>query len=296
MPEIISLINFKGGVAKTASAVNIAADLAKFHDKKTLLVDLDPQSNSSLWLMGVERFERIIDGNRNIYGLFRDHIRGTHNFDFEEACVENVVRKLSYGVYRNPIPNLDLLPATYKMISLEAELIPIDNRHKIMRRALRDAVQDYDYVIIDCPPNVYSVTRNALFWSDHFLIPAIPDFLSNVGLNILARQIRDFLDNTADERSAGQKAECLGVMFTIVRETFREHRLQKTRVESALNDLKNDGVVGREAEILQPDIRNSVKVQEAAGRFLPLCEYKPQAAVTSDYQELATAIKEKVES
>lgn len=167
MTEIISLINFKGGVAKTSSAVNIAADLAKFEGKKTLLVDLDPQSNASLWLMGVTRFEQVIDGHNNVYGLFQDYIDGHHAFDFDKARVESVVRKKSYGSWHNPIPKLDLLPATYRMIGLEAELMPKDNRHKILRQSLKHAVQEYDYVIIDCPPNVYSVTRNALFWSDY---------------------------------------------------------------------------------------------------------------------------------
>ena len=89
--KVLAFINFKGGVGKTACAVNIAATMAKLHDKKVLIVDLDPQSNSSLWLMRPDVWrEHVAKGRRSTFEIFDDAIQGKDRFNFDESVIKGV--------------------------------------------------------------------------------------------------------------------------------------------------------------------------------------------------------------
>lgn len=106
--KVIAFVNFKGGVGKTANVVNIAACLAKYHQKKVLVADLDAQCNSSLWLMRPEELEKHNrDLKRSVYQIFRDRIVGSRGFDFAKAVVRGVPRQ-EYPL----LANLDLLPSS----------------------------------------------------------------------------------------------------------------------------------------------------------------------------------------
>src|SRR6266404_2635344 len=95
--KILAFINFKGGVGKTASVVNLGATLAKLHEKKVLIVDLDPQSNSSLWLMRPDHWrDHVAKGRRSTYQIFDDAIQGKSRFNFEESLVKGVITWTGY--------------------------------------------------------------------------------------------------------------------------------------------------------------------------------------------------------
>jgi len=293
---ILSFVNFKGGVGKTATAVNVASDLAKYHEAKTLLVDLDPQSNTSMWVMTAEKLKNRMDNEKTctVYQLFRDHTLGTHDFDFDEAVVKSPVQ--------NPdgtplIPNLDLLPATYDMVKLEHEIATSDlpDRFSILEKELQVARREYKYIVIDCAPNIYWATRNALFFSDFYIVPVIPDYLAQSGLQILAQEVRKYLDIVAHHKRNLVKLS--GVLMTRVDKRSVDQRLQKGYIENALRELKSQGTVDVRARIFATDIRNSIKVQESIARFLPLCEYDSNHPVAEDFRlftdELVRAVGQK---
>src|ERR1700745_3867757 len=114
--KVLAFINFKGGVGKTACAVNIAATMAKLHDKKVLIVDLDPQSNSSLWLMRPDRWrEHVARGRRSTFQIFDDALQGKTRFNFDEALVEGVMTWTGF----TDLPRLHLLPAAVELLRIE---------------------------------------------------------------------------------------------------------------------------------------------------------------------------------
>ncbi|MGO9568069.1 MAG: ParA family protein [Desulfomonilaceae bacterium] len=204
--KIISVMNFKGGVGKTTLSVNLAACLAKEYEKKTLLIDLDPQSNASIWLLGQPKW-KVINKRENIQktalSLFTD------KFQFD-----NVLVPFDHPMSGNNLPLLGLLPASFHMIDLESAIFreqvkrQVDhkyrngNEYRYLGKNRKTLTNKFDYVIIDCPPNLYNVTKNALFHSDYILIPCIPNALSSMGLklllNHLERIVRPFAPKMAE--------------------------------------------------------------------------------------------------
>src|SRR5258708_12329107 len=117
--KVLAFINFKGGVGKTACAVNIAATMAKLHEKKVLIVDLDPQSNSSLWLLRPDRWrEHVAKGRRSTFEIFDDAIQGKDRFNFEESVIKGVTTCTGFL----ELPPLHLFPPPLKLFSLPARL------------------------------------------------------------------------------------------------------------------------------------------------------------------------------
>jgi len=215
----ISFINFKGGVGKTTLAVNFAAMLGK-KGYKTLLIDLDPQSNASIYLLDHEtiRIRKRIsreggETHKTVYQLFLDVVEGNNQFNFDEAVIRGAVRK--NGKVNNPY--LDLLPNTYESLELENVLriraysLPIRVRDLLKYKLTEFNVDDkYDFIILDCPPNLYTMSINGLIYSDYFIIPVLPDPFSHYGLSVLCKEIYRILEPEKE------KPKLLGVVFSKV--------------------------------------------------------------------------------
>jgi len=163
--RIICISNQKGGVGKTTTAINLAASLASA-ERRTLLVDMDPQGNAGSGL-----------------GLKRDQMRGT----IYEALLDG--RSLRELVHPTELRYLHLVPATPDLIGAEVELVSAERREYRLRDALRPLAEEYDYVLIDCPPSLGLLTVNALTAADSVLIPLQCEYYALEGLSQLMHTV-----------------------------------------------------------------------------------------------------------
>ncbi len=163
MAKIISIANQKGGVGKTSTAINLSASIAAL-EKKTLVIDIDPQGNSSSG-MG------LIPENETIYEVLVGQ-KAIHD------CIENTY-----------LPHLDLLPANINLVGAEVELVNLAEREFKLKNAIAPIVNDYDYIFIDCPPSLGLLTLNALTASNGVIIPVQCEYFALEGLGQLLNTI-----------------------------------------------------------------------------------------------------------
>ncbi|MGG2063271.1 MULTISPECIES: sporulation initiation inhibitor protein Soj [unclassified Bacillus (in: firmicutes)] len=166
MGKIIAIANQKGGVGKTTTSVNLGAGLAQV-GKKVLLVDIDAQGNATTGV-GIEKS----DLNECIYNVL-----------VEDTDVREVIK-------RTATENLDVLPATIQLAGAEIELVPTISREVRLQRALQPIRDEYDYIIIDCPPSLGLLTINALTAADSVIIPVQCEYYALEGLSQLLNTVR----------------------------------------------------------------------------------------------------------
>ena len=166
MGKIISISNQKGGVGKTTTSVSLAASLGIL-EKKVLLIDADPQGNASSGI-----------------GINSEDF----NFSIYDVLLKNC--KARDAVIKTSSPNLDLIPANIDLVAIEIELVDIPKREYVFKSVFSEIINDYDFLIIDCPPSLGLITLNALTASNSVIIPIQCEYYALEGLGKLLNTIK----------------------------------------------------------------------------------------------------------
>jgi chromosome partitioning protein len=232
MASIIATINLKGGVGKTTTTVGLAEFLSAELGKKVLVIDLDPQTNLTTVLIGEERWRKLNDAGHTLVTLFTDALRG----DGEEPKFDLQATLQRHVSPVKEVRSVDLLPSSLDLIDVQDRLASMpsgryysNNPTDLLRRAVKPIVKDYDYVLVDCPPNLGIVTLNGLRISDGYIIPTIPDVLSTYGIPQIQSRVRAFADNL------GEEIHELGIIITKYRAASNVHNATIKRLEGDEN-------------------------------------------------------------
>lgn len=234
MPKVISVINLKGGVAKTTTTVQLAECLASEFSKHVLVIDLDPQTNSTITLISEEKqWEDLDSRGQTLFQLFSDRLQRTSVFDISLA--------LQKRVSNLKIDRLHLLPSSIRFIDIQDRISEIPamtgyamNPMEILKNSVHALLPQYDYVLIDCPPNLGFITRNGIEISDYYLIPSIPDTLSTYGIPQIVRTIHNF----TKERPLSIK--CLGLVITKFDSRSSAHVRGRSNLPSRFSKIFDD--------------------------------------------------------
>src|SRR5262245_45344090 len=193
--HVLSFINLKGGVGKTTTAVAVAEMLAQEERKHVLLIDLDPQTNATVTVISEEQWAEMDNNGRTVAQLFEDRLnpQNAPKFDIETAIAHRV------STVNDGIARLDLLPSSIRLIEMQDRIPMIAlsgnftaNPLEILRGALLPVIDRYDYIIIDCPPSLGTVTKNGLRISTGYVIPTIPDIVSTWGIYQIVDNVARF--------------------------------------------------------------------------------------------------------
>jgi len=252
MVKRISFINLKGGVGKTTLAVNVAANLAFYHKKKILLVDLDPQTNSTVSLITPSKYLEEKGKNHTLKELYDSQLNMNDSFDCNKIIFKNA----------GSVKNLDLIPSDLELIDIDIQLSRIPNCHAIIRNNIETEFEKYDYVIFDCPPNLGLLTQNGLFSSDYYIVPVQPDFLSTFGLELVRGRVEWFIDKIGTSASAFS-LKYGGLIFSRVRHTI-EH-LQKMEELQSKKEL---------SPVFKTAIYERTAISESSSKSVPICKSK----------------------
>lgn len=248
MGTIISIINQKGGVGKTTTAVNLSAYLAD-KGKKTLLIDEDSQGNSTSGL------SRSVTFDKSLYDVLLNDISP------EEAVVKTAIRKLH------------LLPASIDLAGAEIEIAPLAEREFLLKRKIEPLREQYDYIIIDCPPSLGLMTLNALVASDSIIIPIQAEFYALEGLSQLVKTVQ------VVSRRMNPHLHILGILLTM----FDGRTNLSLQVAEEVKKYFG-------SKVFRTVIPRTVKLSEAPSFGEPVLTYAPKSKGAEAYKKLSREV------
>ncbi|MBE6797356.1 MAG: ParA family protein [Ruminococcaceae bacterium] len=246
MGKIIAVVNQKGGVGKTTTAVNLVAGIGNA-GKKVLLIDADPQGNST-----------------SGYGINkRDVVFSSYDLLIGSQKADVTIRATTFK-------NVDIIPANMDLAGAEVELISIENRESQLKRALALVREKYDYIFIDCPPSLGLITINALTCADTLLVPIQCEYYAMEGLSQLMASVRQI------KRLYNSGLELEGVLLTMY-----DARLNLTQqvVEEIKKFFAN--------KLYETKIPRAVRLSEAPSYGMPIQYYDRRCKGAKAYDELA---------
>lgn len=292
MAKKISFLNIKGGVGKTSLLVNMGACLA-YMGRRVLIVDFDAQSNASIWLMRLDRWNSLNrEPEKFLLNLFKDPTAKM------QSCIQKSPIRDTDG--DEILPRLDLAPASFTLMDLEHE-VPVDPNKPFYLRffeALKEVEDEYDFILFDCPPNFFYTTQCALFASDHVLVPSNPDALSIIGFHLLVDKLSRFRKETETLRQAAQapKPEIIGVALNAVKPGTKIH-VPLERFNAQIDRFKTQGKVSAATHIYPDLVRHSVTVGRAVMLGIPTVLMSKQDAsinLAEDYIKLTKHLLEQL--
>ena len=255
MGRIIAVANQKGGVGKTTTSINLTAALAE-KGKKVLMIDIDPQGNA------------------------------TSGFGIRKNALENTVYELILGecaisdcIIKEIMPNISVLPSNINLAAAEIELIGVDRKEYILKNEVDWIKNQYDYIIIDCPPSLNMLTLNAMITATSVLVPIQCEYYALEGLSQLIHTV-----NLVKER-LNPELEMEGVVFTMY---DARTNLSLQVVESVRSHLKQN--------IYKTLIPRNIRLAEAPSHGLPIMKYDTKSAGAEAYRHLAGEVIKREEN
>ena len=249
MGRIIAITNQKGGVGKTTTTINLSACLSEA-GQKVLVVDFDPQGNA------------------------------TSGFGLEKGSIENTVYQMLIGetdakesIEKNVQNNLDILPSDVNLAGAEIELLEMDNKESLLRDNLKSIKNQYDFIIIDCPPSLNLLTINALTAADTVIVPIQCEYYALEGLSQILKTIN------LVKRKLNRKLELEGVVFTMY---DARTNLSLEVVESVKNSLNQN--------IYKTIIPRNVRLAEAPSHGMSINLYDSRSTGAESYRLLAAEV------
>jgi chromosome partitioning protein len=253
MAHIISLVNQKGGVGKTTSAVNIAVSLAVL-EKKTLLIDLDPQANATT----------------GVSSLYEESPATTY-----DMLIKNV--PIVEGITKTEFSHLDLIASTNDLVGAEIELVSVLAREYQLKKTIAPVVNAYEYIIIDCPPSLGLLTINALTASDFIIIPIQCEYYALEGLGQLLNTVRLI------QKHLNKDLTIAGVLLTMFDARLNLSKEVASEVSSYFEDKLFKNVVHR-----------NVRLGEAPSFGKPALLYDANSTGARNYMNLIEEILSRV--
>jgi len=249
MGRVIAIANQKGGVGKTTTSINLSAALAE-KGKKVLVIDTDPQGNT------------------------------TSGFGIEKNELENTIYELLLGecsvqdcVIRNVVPGVSVIPSNVNLAAVEIELIDAENREFILKKEIEWIKDDYDFIMIDCPPSLSMLTINAMTTADSVLVPIQCEYYALEGLSQLIHTV-----NLVKER-LNPDLDMEGVVFTMYDARTNLSMQVVENVKSVLQQKIFDTLIPR-----------NVRLAEAPSFGMPINKYDPKSAGADAYASLAEEV------
>ena len=311
MTKVISFINYKGGVGKTTSAYHVSCSLAQHYRQKVLMIDIDPQTNLTFLCANYERWQRRKRNTGTIKSLYTRYVNR------QPLDVNRYIWTEPVVIGRYPISGLDLIPCDIDLLgedvsggqivgtfptmkALQQDSKRYLREQSFLRNVIEETDSKYDWVIIDCPPNLYLMTQNAIHASDYYVVTAIPDHLSTIGLRILTRKIREIGEIiTAAHTLAGQSdSRTVANLGAIV---FVKVRIGGALITTTHSDTISS--ISREPyaynKVVQKTTTELIGYSEAAENLRPVWEHNSdnarRAARKNEYPEITRELMLKLQ-
>lgn len=250
MGKLFVFVNQKGGVGKTTSVINLGAYLA-LAGKKTLLIDFDPQGNMSSGI-GLKKKKPSV---------------------YDVLAQKTEIKK---AVYESSVQNLFVVPASIDLSGATVELVDEKNRESYLKNAIEPIKDEYDYILIDCPPSLGILTLNGLAAADKVLIPLQCEYFALEGLTLLLQTVQRV------QKSISPALEIGGIFFTMY--DSRTNLAQEV-VQQVSSYFKTS--------VFSTIIPRNVRLSEAPSHGLPICKYDPKCQGAKSYEKLAKEVIER---
>jgi len=255
----IALMNQKGGVGKTTTAVNLGAGLAEL-GKRVLMVDLDPQAHLTI-NYGIEPAPDMVS---------------LYNVLVEERSILEAVQQVT--------PNVAVVPSSIDLAAAEIELVSVLGREQILRKRLESAQHDFDFILMDCPPSLGLLTINALAVATEVIVPMQPHFLALQGVAKLLETV------ALVSKRMNPRLKVSGVVLTMYDGQAKLSSEVVAELRGFIDDAQGKQLPWSNARVFDAKIRRNIKLAESPSFGKTILQYEPTSNGAKDYRELAKEV------